>query len=219
MQIVSWLLVTSSLAAPAAPATNAPATQPEVSAPAISFAAPQQRPTMAPLPSASTPARSIGLGGGLSVSNYGISGSTRYFFNKHVGFAISGGWYRPRTYATYYTPNSAIEARTSSTVMASPSMIISFNETDPNREVSVRPYVGIGAGYIRASRPSGLRAPGYSYSATSQHASFGSEIFFRDHPNFALTAEAIYYNIPNDFMNRMYVDGLNFQVGATFYLR
>jgi len=219
MQIVSWLLVTSTLAAPAVPATKAPATQPEVAAPAVSFVAPQQRPTTAPL-SASSPARSIGLGGALSVSNYGISGSTRYYFNTHLGVAVSGGWFRPRTaYASYYTPGSPVVQRTSSTVMASPSLIYSFNETDPNREVSLRPYAGLGLGYIRATRPSGPISPGYSYSATSQHASFGSEIFFRDHPNFALSAEAIYYNIPNRFLNRYYVDGMNFQVAATFYLK
>jgi hypothetical protein len=219
MQIASWLLVTSTFAAPA-PATNAAPAADQT--PAVSYAAAQQRATVGPLPAQFSPARRFGLGGSLSVSNRGIAGSTRYFFNKHLGAGINAGWSRPRTYySTYYTANQN-PIVTSSTVQASPIVIYSFNETDSNREVSLRPYVTAGAGYLRASRPGGqtiAASSGYSYSGTSEYASFGSEIFFRDHPNFALSAEGIYYNIPKNFLNRYYTDGMNFQIAATFYLK
>jgi hypothetical protein len=221
MQIASWLLVTSTLAAPPAPATNATASTGDVARPAVSFAADQQRATIGPLPAKFSPARTFGLGGSLMVSNTGIFGSTRYFFNSHLGAGISAGWMRPRTiYRTYYTANQN-PILTSSTVSASPIVVYSFNETDSNREVSLRPFVTAGAGYLHASRPEGqLPGPnGYSYTAVSKYASFGSEIFFRDHPNFALSAEAIYYDIPKNFLNRYYVDGMNFQISASFYLK
>lgn len=221
MQIASWLLVTSTLAAPTAPATNAPAPAAD-QATTVSYAAAQQRATVGPLPAQFSPARRFGLGGSLSVSNRGIAGSTRYFFNKHLGAGVTAGWSRPRAYySTYYTANQN-PILTSSTVQASPIVIYSFNETDSNREVSLRPYVTAGAGYLRASRPAGqtiAASSGYSYSGTSEYASFGSEIFFRDHPNFALSAEGIYYNIPKNFLNRYYTDGMNFQIAATFYLK
>jgi len=220
MQIASWLLVTSTLAVPPAPPTTAPAG--EAMRPAVSFAADQQRATIGPVPSQFSPARRLGLGGSIAVSNRGIAGSTRYFFNKHLGAGISAGWYRPYAgYSSYSTANNPV-IRTTSTVQASPMVIYSFNETDQNREVSLRPYITAGAGYLRATRPLGTTTNGsntYSLTGTSEYASFGSEIFFRDHPNFALSAEAIYYNIPTNFLNRYYTDGMNFQIAATFYLK
>jgi outer membrane protein W len=222
MQIASWLLVTSALVAPppSHPATNAPVVRAEPATPAASFVAGQQRATSVAPVGSSTMAHRFGIGGSLAVSNYGIGGSTRYWFNKHVGVSMSAGWFRPRGYA--YTTGYTTQVPRSSTVLATPSLMVMFNQTDPNRAVSLRPYVGIGVSYVHAlggaTNPiTGLAAS--TYSSTTPQEFGGTEMFFRDHPNLAISAEATYYRLPTAFVNRYYVNGLNFNVAAHFYLK
>lgn len=221
MQIASWLLVTSTLAGPTVgPAPAAPAIQPTPS-PSASFAPPvaaQQRRAVAPAVVTAPPHR-LGVGGSLQVSNYGINASTRYWFSRHVGLSMAAGWYRPRQYGyTGYTTQPA-----SSTIGATPSVMVTFGQTDPNREVSLRPYAGVGVSYLRAtSRPGqvfGAPPSSVTYSSTSPVGLGGTEILFRDYPKFTLSAEGTYYRLPAQFVNRANVDGLNFQVAAHFYLK
>jgi len=220
MQIASWLLVTSTLVAPspAPPATNAPVIRVAPAPPAASFDAAQQRQTVAPANS-SMAAHRLGVGGSLAVSNYGISGSSRYWFSKHVGLSMSAGWFRPRGYG--YSTGVATQAQRSSTLSATPSLMVTFNSTDPGRAVSLRPYVGVGVSYVRAtSQPvQAASAAAGTYSSTTPQEFGGAEMFFRDHPNFALSAEATYYRLPAQFVNRYYVNGLNFNIAAHFYLK
>jgi outer membrane protein W len=218
MQIASWLLVTSTLVAPAVrPATTAPVVRLTTAPPAVSFDAAQQRATVA-TSAAPSQAHRLGFGGSLAVSNYGVGGSTRYWFSKHVGLSMAGGWYRPRQYgySTYSTRTSS-----SSTVTASPSLMVTFNSTDPNREVSLRPYLGVGVSYMHAtSQPSqttGVTAG--TYSSTTPVGLGGVELFLRDHPSLTLSVDGTYYRLPSQFVNRANVNGLNFQVSAHFYLK
>ena len=208
MPTASLLLVTSLLAPGASFLPTA--------VPATPVAAAQQRATMAP--TSTGPSHRLGFGGSLAVSNYGVGGSTRYWFTKHVGLSMAAGWYRPRQYGytTYSVPSS-------STVMAMPSVMVTFGATDPNREVSLRPYFGVGVSYLHATTGltpvTGLPSSALTYSSTTPVGLGGTELFFRDHPNFTLSVDGVYYRLPVQFVNRAYVNGLNFQVSAHFYLK
>lgn len=197
MQIASLLLVTATLVAPPPPAAPPAA---------------QQRATMAP--SAQTPSHRLGFGGSLAVSNYGVGGSTRYWFSRHVGVSMAAGWYRPRYYG--YQP-----AVRSSTVMAMPSVMVTFNSTDPDRAVSLRPYVGVGVSFMHATGFSSqtIQVPSNAYSSTTPVGLGGTELFFRDHPSLTLSVDGVYYRLPSQFVNRANVNGLNIQVSAHFYLK
>jgi len=226
MQIASWLLVTSTLiAAPAPrPSTNDTAVTADQTAQHTNFAA-QQRATIAATPANSSPVYRFGLGGNIVVSNYGIGASSRYWFTKHIGVAGLASWSPARRYNQYsYLTGSTQTFETSSTISASPSVMFMLNQTDENREVSLRPYFGIGAGYIHATRGTapiitGPTGTTVTYSGMTEHAYGGAEMMFRDYPNLAISGELIYYNIPNTFLNRIYMDGLNFQIAAHFYIK
>jgi outer membrane protein W len=206
MQIAFLLLVTSALVAP--PAASLSSSSP---------AAAQQRAAAAPTATISQ-AHRLGFGGAVAVSNQGFSGSTRYWFSRHVGVSMAAGWYRPRQYG-YSGYSSSVSSP--STVMASPSLMVTFNSTDPNREVSLRPYLGVGASYMHAtSRPGQVAgAPAGTYSNTTPVGLGGTELFFRDHPSLTLSVDGIYYRLPSQFVSRANVNGLNFQVSAHFYLK
>ena len=218
MQIASWLLVTSTLVLPPArPATTAPDTGVTAAQPATPVDAAQQRTPLVPS-GAKSPSHRIGLGGSVAVSNYGIGGSTRYWFSKHVGVSMAAAWLRPRQYG--YSGYAA-QTASSSTVMASPSLMVTFSQTDPDRAVSLRPYAGVGLSYVHATSRPGQPAnvPAGTYSNTMPIEFGGVELFFRDHPNFALSVDGTYYRLPSQFVNRYYVNGLNVAVAAHFYLK
>jgi hypothetical protein len=149
-----------------------------------------------------------------------VSGSTRFWISKHVGLSMTAGWLRPPQYG-YAGYQNQVQVRSSSTLMASPSVLVTFNSTDPNREVSLRPFVGTGVTYMhatsRTTQPAGVTST--TFDATMPMALGGSEIFFRDHPRLTLSAEGVYYRVPVSFVNRAYVSGLGFQVSAHFYLK
>lgn len=218
MQVALWLLVTSTLVPSVPPATaTAPAVSVTAAQPAATPDAAQQRAQITPT-SAASPAHRVGFGGSLAVSNVGVGGSTRYWFSKHVGVSMAAGWSRPRRYGYngYVVPTA-----NSSTVTAMPSVMVSFGQTDPDRAVSLRPYAGMGVSYVHAtSRPGQLtNVPAGTYSNTTPVEFGGAEIFFRDHPRFALSVDGVYYRLPLQFVNRYYVNGLNVQVAAHFYLK
>jgi outer membrane protein W len=226
MQLASWVLVTSTLVAPSTrPATTDAGVRADEKRPAVSFAAAQQRSTIVTGPVSSAPTYRFGLGGSIVVSNRGIGASSRYWFTKHIGVSAMAAW-RPGSEYMSYSPltGATSRLRTSTTITAAPSLMVMLNETDPNREVSFRPYMGVGAGYIYGSRVAALgTTPGatttLTYSGRTDQAYAGTEMFFRDYQNLAISAEMIYINVPNSFVNRRSVDGLNFQLAAHFYLK
>jgi len=229
MQLASWVLVSSTLVAPPArPATTGTAVSADQGRPAVTFAAPQQRGTIARPPVTSSPTYRFGLGGSVVMSNYGIGASARYWFNKHIGVSAMTQWRPGREYSTYSPFTGVLSTvQTSSTISATPSVMVMLNETDSNREVSFRPYMGVGSGYIRGSRFASQGVPGatpgvatsVTYSGRTDQAYGGTEMFFRDYPSLAISAEMIYVNVPRNFVNRYTTDGLNFQVAAHFYLK
>ena len=152
----------------------------------------------------------LGFGGSMTVSNRGGGGAMRYWFGSRVGVDFMAGYFRSRT-------GSALQT---SSVQASPSVIVMLTDGDPSRDVDVRPYVGGGVGYVRAN--SSLRtdpALRSSVSGTSFQAFGGVEMTFQDSPNMAVSTEIGYYRQNVRLPGLAPIDGVDARVYVHFYLR
>jgi hypothetical protein len=224
MTVASWLFVTTTLVNPgvapgSAPAITAPSTAPSsaVSIAPVSFAAPaetsgepQVRPVQA-APVSSAP-HTLSFGGSVVAGSNGVSGGVNYWFNEHIGVNMAVGYF---IMPHYYSTSSS-----GSTFQAAPSVMVMLTKADQSRDVNIRPFVGAGINYVSSSQPSvATRTTNYTTSGTSEQAFGGIEMSFKDTPGLALTFQAAYYNLPNNFVGTGYVGGLNWLFGAHFYVK
>jgi hypothetical protein len=204
MQFATLLLVTSTLAAPTA---ARPSIDPTIGARLM------QRATST-TPQQTERPHQFGVGASLTASTRGAAGDVRYWFNDHIGMNMTAGWYR-----SYYETPSGDRP---STIHASPSIIYLIGKPNYTREVDIRPFVGGGPSYLRASRPvvspTGNILTSES-SGTGMHAFGGAEMTFKDADQVALSAELIYYRLPVRLASRSSLDGLNYLVAVHFYLK
>lgn len=152
----------------------------------------------------------VGIGSSISVSNRGAGGAVRYWFGERVGVSVSAIYYRSPSYARSYS---------SSTFSAAPSVLVMLAPQNQTRDIDLRPYVGAGLSYVRATRSlagSGLPA---RQSGTGGQAFAGAEITFREAPNFTISIEGVYYRLPVRFVNADVVDGFNMLMGVHIYLK
>jgi opacity protein-like surface antigen len=152
----------------------------------------------------------FGLGGSLGLSNRGGAGALRYWFGSRVGVDFTAGYYRA---------NAGSTLRTSS-YHVSPSVLVMLTEAHPARDIDVRPYVGGGVGYVRAT--SSLRTDTTTtsrLSATGMQAFGGVEMTFQEQNNLAISAELGYYRQPVRVAGAPLGDGMDMRVYVHFYLR
>jgi hypothetical protein len=207
MQIVPWLLATSTLIAPAPrPVTGTLAINPADATPAVSF----QRTTRTPA-GASTQTRMhrLGLGGTVTVTNRGAGASFRYWANSHLGLSMSANWTQSPFRTTTGGRNSALQA--------SPSVMYLFLRPDPDREVDIRPYVGAGMTFSRASLPVTASRTS-SYRGTVAQAYTGVELSFKEYRDMTISAEWMYQGLPDNYVSA-YNGRSTFLVAVHFYLR
>jgi hypothetical protein len=155
----------------------------------------------------------LGIGGSITASNFGAAGDVRYWFTEHFGAQMSAGWYQ----SSYQTPSGDH----ASTMHAAPSVIYLIGSTDPTREVSIRPYIGGGASFVRSTQPfvgPNGRIILSENSGTGMQAFGGAELMFKDAPRFALSGELVYYRLP-DRVGSTSLDGLNYVIAVHFYLK
>ncbi len=154
----------------------------------------------------------IGVGGQMGVSNRGGGGGLRYFFSDRFGTNFEVAWYRSRYTAT----------TTGSTFAVLPSVVFMLTDPDPTRDVDIRPYVGGGVNYVRASRPIAT-APGQTTSLRRSGAggqAFGGvELTFREADFLTISLEGTYYRLPVNYVNANVVGGFNYVLAFHFYLR
>jgi hypothetical protein len=216
MPFGTLLLVTATLAAPSA---SGPAISPKLVASLNASAAPRparvesQRATIA-TPQQTDRPHQLGIGAAITASTQGAAGDVRYWFNDHIGVNMAAGWYR----SFYEAPNGD----RASTVHASPAIIYLIGTPNYTREVDIRPYVGGGASYLRASRP--VIAPNGNVftsetSGTGMHAFGGAEMTFKDAEQLAISGELIYYRLPVRLSSQSSLDGFNYLVAVHFYLK
>ena len=201
MPVSALLVVLSTLSAPDVTFDHHPA--PTVT---TTEDAPEQRGSRM-TPSAPRPHR-LGFGGSMGISNRGGGGALRYWFGERVGLDFTAGYFRA---------GSALQT---SSVQVAPSVIVMLTDSNPSSDVDLRPYVGAGVGYVRAS--SSLRAdPSIrsSVSGNSVQAFGGVEMTFQDSPNVAVSAEVGYYRQDMRLPGFAPIDGVDGRVYVHFYLR
>lgn len=216
MPLGTWFLVTATLAAPSAPGPAVSfrlAVDLNASVAARSAGATDQRATSTTPQQGERP-HQFGIGGSITASTRGAAGDVRYWFNDHIGVNLTAGWYR----SGFETPSG----QRPTTVHVSPSVIYLIGRPNYTREVDIRPFVGGGASYLRATRP--IVSPTANIltaesSGTGMHAFGGAELTFKDAEQLALSGELIYYRLPVQLSNRSSLDGLNYLVAVHFYLR
>jgi len=216
MPFGTWFLVTATLTAPSAPgpaATPIPAVDLNASVVARSAGATDQRATST-TPQPGERPHQFGIGAAITASTRGAAGDVRYWFNDHIGLNMTAGWYR----SSYETPSG----QRPTTVHVSPSVIYMIGKPNDTREVDIRPFVGGGASYLRATRP--IVSPTANIltvesSGTGMHAFGGAEFTFKDAEYLALSGELIYYRLPVQLPSRSSLDGLNYLVAVHFYLK
>ena len=133
----------------------------------------------------------------------------RYWFGDRVGVDFTAGYYRARS-------SSALQ---SSSVQAAPAVLVMLTEADPSRDLDVRPYLGAGVGYIRAT--SSLRTDPTirsTVSGTGVHAFGGVEMTFAESPNVAVSTEVGYYRQDVRLAGLPANDSVDVRVFVHFYL-
>jgi outer membrane protein W len=197
MPLATWLLVTTTLVAPAPPAAE------------------QARPVPPPT-SATTAIHTFAVGGSIVAGSNGATGGFQYWFGDRVGVDMSVGYYR---LPNYYAANGS----SGYTFQTAPSVMVMLTKPDSTRQVNIRPYVGGGINYVSSSQPvvqTGARATTTpSTSGTGMQAFGGVEMTFQDTPRLGLTFEAAYFHLPENFSGTGYIGGLNYLLGVHFYLR
>lgn len=154
---------------------------------------------------------SVGIGGQAGVSNRGGGGSMRLFFGERVGVNMNVVWYRS---GGRYTSDPG----TGSTFAAMPSVLFMLSKQDPTKGVDVRPYVGGGLSYVRATG-SATTAQFSRRSGTGGQVFGGVEMTFSDADWMTISGEGVYYKLPVSYVNASTVDGFNVILAFHFYLR
>ena len=190
MTFAPLLLVTTLMAAPAAPADA------------------QVRPV--PPPPQSTAQHTLSFGGSIVAGSNGATGGFNYWFNDHVGVQMSVGYY---VLPHYYSTNSS-----GSTFQAAPSVLVMLTPPNQTRDVNFRPYLGGGINYVSSSTPVSPSA-GVTTSGTGGQAFGGVEMSFKDTPGLAITMEAAYFHLPEGFAGTGYIGGMNYLLGVRFYVK
>jgi opacity protein-like surface antigen len=210
MPFSALLVVLSAFPAPAF--VQSPALDVRPADAAITAAANEEEPAQRPGGTGMTDPRPhrVGLGGSLGISNRGGGGALRYWFGSRVGVDFTAGYHRANAGSTIRT----------SVYHVSPSVIVLLTDADPTRDIDVRPYVGAGVGYVRATSSLNTSTPTTSRaSATGWQAFGGVEMTFQEHQNLAISTELGYYRQPVRFAGVPDTDGFDVRVYVHFYLR
>lgn len=214
MQIAPWLIVTTTFTAPAPPPSDGAKLQPALVMTAA--AEPQQAPQR-PIPlatGAQEPSHRFGLGANITMSNNGGGASLRYWIGDHVGVSFQAAVYR----RPIRISNITRETEYATAVSALPSVMYMFGQTDSKKPVTLRPYLGTGAHYIRANGIQRLPgALGQRVSGVGMDAYGGAELSFLEYPDLTISNELLYLRLPAEFgtsFNRW-----NYAVAVHFYLK
>ena len=155
------------------------------------------------------PTHALGLGGRVGVSHPGLGGSARLWSRNRLGFQLEVS----RDVLT----NVGVSERLTS-VQIAPSVLYSLRDRVSDY-ISVRPYVGAGAGVLRQTFHSG--APGVdrvSDNSLCVQAAGGSEATFSSVPQFGLSAELAYRRVKRPFSG-FDAGGLVVSVFGHWYVR
>ena len=184
---------------------------------AIASPAPVARVDQRPLPvgSAPSPAKvvtppvhTLGFGGTMGGSTFGVGGSARGWSSGRLGFQLD---------FAHYSMTSPIEIGNVSAMQIGPSVLYSMRDHITDR-VWLRPYVGVGAAWSHATLSN--VTPGFTESANTLgvRAVVGSEFMFSNVPQFGLSLDGGYYHMPAPFIG-FEPNAFGVSVSAHWYIR
>ena len=202
--------------APAARVTAAPTPAPRATA-ATTTPAPAARVEQQPLTRvyAPSPARvitppthTLGFGGRMGGSTFGLGASVRGWSRSHLGMQLD---------VSHYSMTSPIEVGTMNATQFGPSVLYAMHDRITDH-LWMRPYVGAGADWSHATL-SGV-TPGFSTSANTLGGKVfvGSEFMFSNAPQFGLSLDAGYYQMPAPFFG-FEPKGFGAAIAAHWYIR
>lgn len=151
----------------------------------------------------------LGVGAALVASNVGGGGSFRYWFGEHVGVDLNAFVSRPRV---------TLDER-ATIVQVAPSFVVLLGHDHPDREVNVRPFIGGGVIWARASFPEHSTLASRTGRGTGGQFFGGVEMTFAETPGLALSASAVYSHLPIRYNSAYAVDGFNVVVAVHYYVR
>jgi outer membrane protein W len=207
MEIATGLLV-AALLAPANQPPGVPAVR--ITAPLFSGTDQRRPPDRGQSQNAPRKHR-FGIGTNITAGNRGAGGSFRYWFGDRVGMDVAARW--------YYGGGRTRPGGGSSTFQASPSVLVMLTESNPDRDIDVRPYVGGGVNYVYTSTPPYATNVSARGSGVAGQAFGGAEFTFKEARQVAISAEVGYYTLPASFVSAYYVAGWNYTLLFTYYLR
>jgi hypothetical protein len=198
-------------AAAPAPVRAAATPAPRTAAPAPAARIEQQPLTR---PSAPSPARTItppthtlGFGGRMGGSTFGVGASVRGWSERRLGGQFD---------VSHYSITSPIQIGSFSATQLGPSVLIPMRDhiTD---HVWMRPYIGAGIDWTHATLS---QAPGFSETSNTIGGRVfgGSEFMFSSVPQFGLSLDIGYYQIPTPFVG-WEMKGIGAAVSAHWYVK
>lgn len=186
MQIASLVLAAAALG-PSGPIVS------QTAEPALAPSRPAAQAAPGTIQRPGTPAasRRFGIGANVTAGTRSAGGSMRYWFGDRLGAELNGIWYRP-------IDRSGVD-HTSAWLIA-PSAVYMFTAYDEDKDVNLRPYVGAGVNYARASVPV-TQAPDGRVRGAGGQVFGGGELTFHDVPNISISVDLVHYWLPESFYN------------------
>jgi hypothetical protein len=218
---VPVLLLTAAFAAAAQDLRVPPPAAPIIAARFDPGPISEQRPAQSPdqneRPSGERP-HQIGVGAQMGLSSRGGGGAFRLFMTDQLGINFSANFYRGTRYNTINGPVQG------STFSVMPSVMYMLTKPNLLRDVDIRPYVGGGINYVRASgRPLPTTVPGVvsfgTESGIGGQVLGGAEMTFRSADYITISFEGTYYRLPVTYQNAALRDGFTYALAFHFYLK
>jgi len=191
-------------AAKAAPVTATQAPRPVVQQPAQ----PTAIRASAPSPVIQPPTHTLGFGGRMGGTTFGVGGSARAWSKRRFGAQLD---------VSHYSITSPIQIGSFSATQFGPSVLFAMKDNITDH-VWMRPYFGAGVDWTHASL-SGV-TPGLTESSNTLGGRIfgGSEFMFSSVPQFGLSLDIGYYSMPAPFVG-WEMKGVGAAVSAHWYIK
>ena len=162
----------------------------------------------APSPVIQPPTHTLGFGGRMGGSTFGVGGSVRGWSKRRIGgqFEVS-----------HYSMTSPIQIGSFSATQFGPSVLFGMKDNITDH-VWMRPYFGAGADWTHASLTGAIPGVAESSNKMGMRIFGGSEFMFASAPQFGLSLDIGYYKMPTPFVG-WEMNGVGAAVSAHWYIK
>jgi hypothetical protein len=191
-------------AAKAAPVTATQAPRPLTQQPAQ----PTAIRASAPSPVIQPPTHTLGFGGRMGGSTFGVGGSVRGWSQRRIGAQFE---------VSHYSMTSPIQIGSFSATQFGPSVLFGMKDNITDH-VWMRPYFGAGVDWTHASLTGAIPGVAESSNKMGMRVFGGSEFMFANAPQFGLSLDIGYYKMPTPFVG-WEMNGVGAAVSAHWYVK